>query len=102
MPARPGGSACLYGQSFLCPVDYYSQGTGNSACSICSTSCTFSDGLPVRCLQGSTQDGGCVHCNMCGFSPKYGHECVEDTTSLLHLPATCTPKASSGAVAVCQ
>lgn len=95
------GSACLNGQSFLCPRDYYSRGFGNTECTLCTASCP--DGqLPVRCLQGATLDRGCVSCNMCGYSEQYGHVCNEDTSAMQYLPTTCTPKASSGAVAVCQ
>lgn len=98
----PPGSACLHGRSYLCPAHYYSRGPGNAFCTRCTVDCPFGDQLPALCMQGSAQDQGCMDCNMCGFSLRYGSQCNENTDAMRRLPATCTPRASDTPVAVCQ
>lgn len=98
----PPGSACLYGRKFLCPPNYYSRTPASASCTLCTFRCVFSDELPMRCLAGSTQDKGCVNCNMCGFSLSDGLQCNENTDAMQQLKATCVPLPSSGDTAVCQ
>ena len=100
--ACAAGSACLYGQSYQCPLRYYSQGTSNAYCTLCTTSCPGNSYFPVMCPVGGTQDTSCIACGMCSINPQYGLTCDETPHETAKLPWKCVPLKSSGAVAVCD
>ena len=100
--ACAAGSACLYGQSYQCPLRYYSQGTSNAYCTRCTTSCPGNNYFPVMCPVGGTQDTSCIACGMCSINPQYGLTCDETPHETAKLPWKCVPLKSSGAVAVCD
>ena len=99
------GYACRSGNAYQCPENYYTDSTFQTACSLCTMTCSGPN-VPLRCAAGSNQNARCVSCNACGSWPETGFDCViVDETSLL--ASTCTPcnipvSSTSPTVAVCS
>ena len=94
VPCSPG-SACLFGQQFTCPVNYYSKGYSSTFCTRCTLpkDCR-SNRRPLRCKAGSTYDGGCVGCGSCGHSDDTGLTCVDNNYELDALKDKCSPSST--------
>jgi len=99
----PLGSCCVRSTQYICPVNYYSNNFGASACKRCTMTCTYSkNSLPLKCQQGSIQNSQCVSCGMCGVYPETGHNCLQpNSLPPGGLPATCDPCDVAGSVATC-
>ena len=96
------GSACMFGKSFTCKADYYTDRYAQSFCKRCTASCTYPNELPMRCQEGSLQNSRCVTCGVCGVYPATGINCVRDPVAFGQLGVTCTPTDVVSDVIVCQ
>lgn len=100
------GSVCKYGKKYTCPVHYYTSTFSMSHCQRCSTpdECHLISKWenPVRCIQGSTANVGCVSCGACSWDPRQGLACVTESYEMQGLPQMCVPVNTNSDVAVCQ
>ena len=105
LPCLPG-SVCKYGKKYICPVHYYTSTFAMSYCNRCSTpdECHLISKWenPIRCIQGSTANVGCVACGGCSWDPRQGLACVTESYEMQGLPQRCDPVNSDSGVAVCQ
>lgn len=90
----PAGCTCVYGRKFTCPSNYYSKYIGSSACDLCTSSCKSKNRKPLRCNEGSTNDGGCVSCGACNVDADAGLTCVENNYEMQQLAAKCSPSSA--------
>jgi hypothetical protein len=84
-PCEPG-YACKYGKKFKCPTHYYTSASAQSECKLCSKPDSCVDSYPVRCLEGSTSNVGCVMCGGCDYDPRRGLSCVTEIYEMQGLP----------------
>ena len=105
LPCLPG-SVCKYGKKYICPVHFYTSTFAMSYCKRCSTpdDCHLISKWenPIRCVQGSTANVGCVACGGCSWDPRQGLACVTESYEMHGLPQNCNPINIDSDVAVCQ
>ena len=88
------GSACVFGQQYPCPVNYYSKTIGSSSCTLCTSVCISKNKRPLRCQNGSTYDAGCVSCGACGYTADVGLSCVDNNYEMQQLDKYCSPSST--------
>ena len=88
------GAACVFGQQFPCPMNYYSKSIASSSCTLCTSTCSGRNKRPLRCNNGSTYDTGCVACGACGYSADIGLSCVDNNYEMQQLSKECSPNSA--------